>query len=437
MKKKLQTKNNHLYFGNFDTVELAQKYGTPLYVMDEQRIREMCRVYRDAFQAYGDSCILYASKAFSTKAVYRIAADEGLGADVVSGGELFTALQAGFPAEKIYFHGNNKTPQELEYALSSGVGVIVADSFDEILLLNAIAHEKGLRQKVMLRVNTGVEAHTHRFIQTSKVDSKFGFGAKDGEALKAAALVKQQSNLKFVGLHSHIGSQIFEEEPFALAVDVLFALACQIKETCGFTMEQLNLGGGFGIWYSDQDALRQPAEYQKFAEVLIRAVQRNVAQTGLKKPKLLLEPGRSLVGEAGITLYTAGNVKEIPGIKKYVSVDGGMFENPRYALYQAAYTAVVANKAEEAPSEKVTIAGKCCESGDMLILDANLPHIERGDVLAVLSTGAYNYSMASHYNRNPIPGVLLLNGDRCDWIVRPETYEDLTSHDTLPEWLKK
>jgi diaminopimelate decarboxylase len=343
--------------------------------------------------------VLYASKALSCKALYKIVNSEGLGADVVSGGELYTALSAGMPADKIYFHGNNKTEKELVYALSNGIGAIVADSLDEIDFLDGICKGLGKKTRVLLRVNPGVEAHTHHYIQTAKPDSKFGLSVANGAALEGVKRIIEKEYLYFGGLHAHIGSQIFEIKSFTIAVQTLFDFISKIKTETDKDVKELNLGGGFGIWYSEGDRKASVSDYKGFIKVISDAVKENAERTGTVKPRIVLEPGRAIVGEAGITLYTVGNTKEIRDLRKYISIDGGMFDNPRYALYQAKYSAVLANRANEEPTEKVTIAGKCCESGDLIAVDIMMPPANRGDILAVFSTGAYNYSMASNYNR--------------------------------------
>lgn len=429
----------HLEIGGCDAVDLAKNFGTPLYVFDEKYIRDMMRVYRDTIEKEygGNGLVLYASKAFSCMAIYRIAAQENIGVDVVSGGELYTAVKAGFPAEKIYMHGNNKLLRELEFAVDAGVGTIVVDSYDEADMLDDIAKAKGVEQNVLIRVNPGVEAHTHAFVQTARTDSKFGFSISDGTAEKMSAYILKKEHLNLKGYHCHIGSQIFEKQSFVLAAQKAMDFMAMIKSDLGFEADTLNIGGGFGIWYTDDDAKISVDGYAAYLEALISAVKGKASELGLKRPYLLIEPGRSIVGEAGITLYTVGAIKDIPGIKKYVAIDGGMFDNPRYALYQSKYTVLLANRADEACTEKVTIAGKCCESGDLIAVDVPLPEAERGDIAAVLSTGAYNYSMASNYNRNFIPPAILVHGGKAEYIVKPQTYDDLVRNDVVPDYLKQ
>ena len=431
--------NGHLEVGGADCVELAQQFGTPLYLFDEAYIRKMMRVYRDtlAKKYDGNGLVLYASKAFSCKAIYRIADEENIGVDVVSGGELYTALQAGFPAEKIYMHGNNKLDYEIGEALDAGIGCIVADAYAEIDKIDAEAKKRGIVQKILLRINPGVEAHTHAFVQTATTDSKFGFSIANGTAESVTAYALSKKNVKLDGYHCHIGSQIFEKQSFVIAVEKCMRFAAEMKKKLGFALQTLNLGGGYGIWYTDEDRKISPEGYAEYLEALIEAVKTKATEYGLALPFLLIEPGRSIVGEAGVTLYTVGRIKEIPGVKKYIAVDGGMFDNPRYALYQSKYTPVLANRANEEATEIVSIAGKCCESGDLIAVNVSLPKAETGDILAVLSTGAYNYSMAMNYNRNMIPPCVLVNEGKAEYIVRPQSYADLTRNDVIPTRLQK
>lgn len=424
--------DGHLEIGGVDCVRLAARYGTPLYVMDEAYIRHVCRGYTKLLGVkYPNAQVVYASKAFSTLAVYTIVHSEGLGADVVSGCELYTALKAGMPASEIYFHGNNKSADELAYAVREGVHAVVIDSLHEIELLDRIAGEQNRKQSILVRVNPGIDAHTHRFIQTSRPDSKFGFSIADGTALQIIKTVSDKKNLDFMGIHCHIGSQIFELKPFTLAVDKMTDFMVTLAKS-GLIVRELNMGGGYGVTYTSEDRPLQPWEYVgAIADKLTECI----AKKKIAAPKLIFEPGRSIVGEAGITLYTVGAVKNIPDIKTYIAVDGGMFDNPRYALYQSKYDAILANRAEEPTQERVTIAGKCCESGDILIENIELPQAHPGDILAVFTTGAYNYSMASNYNRNPIPPVVLVNNGESEYIVRPQSYDDILSRDIIPERL--
>ncbi len=423
-----------LEIGGADTVELAKKFGTPLYVYDENHIRNMMRVYRETLQNEydGNGLVLYASKAFSCMGMYAIAKSEGLGADVVSGGELYTALKAGFPPEKIMMHGNNKLKDELTLAVKSNVGWIVVDSLYEADILNNLAQEAGKVQNILLRINPGVEAHTHSFVQTATPDSKFGFSVADGSAKETVKNLLTKTNLCLKGFHCHIGSQIFEKQSFVLAAEKCFSFLADLKEL-DFEAEVLNLGGGYGIRYTKDDPDLRFSDYADFFKSLIDAVKSACVNRNLKRPYLCIEPGRSIVGEAGITLYTVGAIKEIKGIKKYLAVDGGMFESPRYCLYGSKYEAVLANRANEEASEVVSIAGKCCESGDLIGEGFNLPAAKSGDILAVFSTGAYLYSMASNYNRNLVPPVVLIKDKKAKYLVKPQTYDDLIRNDVLPQ----
>lgn len=429
----------HLEIGGADCVALAKEFGTPLYVFDEVYIRKMMSVYRDTLAAHygGNGMVLYASKAFSCKAIYRIADEENIGIDVVSGGELYTAKQANFPTEKICMHGNNKLDYEIGEALDAGVGYIVADAYSEIDKIEAEAAKRGVCQKILLRINPGVEAHTHAFVQTATTDSKFGFSLQDGTAEKVTAYALTKKHVRLEGYHCHIGSQIFEKQSFVLAVEKCMDFAAEMKKKLGFTLKTLNMGGGFGIWYTDEDRKIPPEGYAEYLIALIDGVKTKAAQHGLDLPYLLLEPGRSIIGEAGITLYTVGAIKDIPAVKKYLAIDGGMFDNPRYALYESKYTPILANRAAEEATEIVSIAGKCCESGDLIAVNVNLPKAESGDILAILSTGAYNYSMAMNYNRNKIPPCVLVKDGQAEYIVKPQTYEDIARNDVIPDRLLK
>ena len=418
----------HLTIGGRDTVELAQTYGTPLYVMDENEIRGNCRSYRHSMDKYygGRGMVAYASKAFNCKAICRIVMEEGLGLDVVSGGELYTAMAVGFPAQRIVFHGNNKSPEELAMAISYGVGRIVVDNMVELRLVSQLARSKKETAHIMLRIKPGIDAHTHNFVRTGQIDSKFGFALETGEAMEAVKMALAAPGVELRGLHCHIGSQIFDVEPFELAAQVMAGFMGEIRDQTGIVLGELNLGGGFGICYtSDND----PPAYDSYMERVSLAVKKTCRERKLDTPFIIIEPGRSIVGPAGITLYRVGAVKEIPGVRTYVSVDGGMTDNPRYILYQSQYTFTVASRAEEPKVQGVTVAGKCCESGDLLGENVPLQEVHPGDILAVLATGAYNYSMASNYNRTCRPPVVLVNGQAARVIIRRETYEDLIRGD--------
>ncbi len=430
--------DGHLEIGGMDAVEIAKQFKTPVYVFDEAHIRNMMRTYRDTIEKEygGNGLVLYASKAFSCMAIYAIARSENIGVDVVSGGELYTAIKAGFDTEKIYMHGNNKLVPELELALDSNVGTIVVDSYREADILDELAAKRNKKQSVLIRINPGVEAHTHAFVQTARTDSKFGFSVSDGAAKDITEHVLSKKNLKLKGYHCHIGSQIFEKRSFVLAANKVMDFMAEMKNKLGFVTKVLNIGGGFGIWYNDEDPKLKLSDYRDYLSCLIGAVKKKAAELSLPEPYLVIEPGRSIVGEAGVTLYTVGAIKEITGVKKYVAIDGGMFDNPRYALYQSKYSVLLANRACEPCTEKVSIAGKCCESGDLIAVDVPLPKAESGDILAVLSTGAYNYSMASNYNRNFIPPAVLVSGGKAEYIVKPQSYDDIIRNDVIPERLK-
>lgn len=425
----------HLEIGGCDTVELKELYGTPLYIMDEALIRQRCREYMEAFRASGLKFqVAYASKAFCVMAMCRLAEEEGLSLDVVSEGELYTALQAGFPAERIHFHGNNKTPDELEMAIQANIGCFVVDNFTEMHLLQSLAAEGGVKVNVLLRVTPGVEAHTHEYISTGQTDSKFGFDIGNGSAFEAVELASRSLNLNLLGLHSHIGSQIFEVEGFQLAVEKVADFSHRVHEKLGVVFKVINLGGGFGIRYTAEDTPLQVADYVK---AITDAVKTSFATAYPQLPEIWVEPGRSIVGDAGTTLYTVGSNKNIPGVRKYVSVDGGMTDNPRPALYDSKYEAMLANRANEPAEETVSIAGKCCESGDMLIWDVELPQANPGDLLAVSCTGAYNYAMASNYNRIRRPAVVFVQNGHSDLVVKRETLQDITACDVIPERIAK
>ncbi|HZG55424.1 diaminopimelate decarboxylase [Paenibacillus sp.] len=428
-------RHGRLEIGGVDTAELAERFGTPLYVVDEALVRERCRAFMEAFRASGVPFeVSYASKAFCVKAMVRVVEEEGLSLDVVSDGELYTALEAGFPAKKIHFHGNNKTPEEIAMGLDAGIGCFVADNFTEIGLLNAMAGERGIRAKALLRITPGVEAHTHEFISTGQEDSKFGFNLAGDAAFEAVKAALAAPHLELLGVHSHIGSQIFEVDGFRIAAEKVADFAARVKRELGVSFPVVNLGGGFGIRYVEGD---RPLPIADYVAAITNAVKERFGAHDLPLPSIWVEPGRSIIGDAGTTLYTVGSVKDIPGVRKYVAVNGGMTDNPRPALYGAVYEAVLANRANDEAEETVSVAGKCCESGDMLIWDINLPKVNAGDTLAVFCTGAYNYSMASNYNRLRRPAVVFVKDGVAELVVRRETYEDLVSNDVVPERLRK
>ena len=424
----------HLEIGGCDTVELARQFGTPLYVMDEAHIRESCKQYQSSFvKGMENAEVVYASKAFLTLAMCQIIHEEGLGLDVVSGGELYTALKADFPPAHIYFHGNNKSREELSMAINAKVGRIVVDNFYELSMLNDLAKEMNQQVNILIRISPGIEAHTHEYIQTGQNDSKFGFTLSNGSADQAVDLALSYPNLAVKGLHAHIGSQIFELNSFYHEVQIMIKFMANIYVRTNCLLQELNLGGGFGIYYASGD---EPAKISDYAKTVQDALEETCQSHTFPRPKIIIEPGRSIVGTAGTTLYSMGSIKEIPGIRKYVAVDGGMADNPRPSLYQARYEAVVANRLNMEAAERVSITGKCCESGDMLIWDVDLPKVNPGDLLAVLSTGAYNYSMSSNYNRLTRPGVVLVKDSHADLIVKRETYYDLLRNDIVPERFK-
>ena len=418
----------HLTLGGADTVELAATYGTPLYVFDEDDLRANCRCFSTALKEFypEEYTVYYASKAFSCKEMYRIISDEGLGADVVSGGELYTALSVGFPADKICFHGNNKTVDELEYAVNSGVGRIVVDNMLELERLGKIARDNGKCQAVFLRIKPGIDAHTHDFIRTGQIDSKFGFALENGEALEAAVKAVNTAGIKLCGIHCHIGSQIFETEPFVTAAKVMVTFAKEIHTVTGTLLSEINFGGGYGIKYTQND---KPVAKRESMRLLCEAVKSACEEECFPLPKICIEPGRSILGASTCTLYTIGSVKKIENVRTYVAVDGGMADNPRYALYQAEYEAIVANKANKPSDFVATIAGKCCESGDIIQENIKIQAPEAGDTLAVLATGAYNYSMSSNYNRIPRPAAVMIKDGEARVIIKRETYEDLVKKD--------
>ena len=418
----------HLCIGGADTVTLAKTHGTPLYVMDENMIRENCRGFEKVIseEYQGRGLICYASKALSCMEMYRIVDTEGLGADVVSGGELYTALKSGMPAEKIVMHGNSKTNSELQMAVTHGVGRIVCDNLPELERLDKIAAASGKTVRIMLRIKPGIDAHTHDFVKTGQIDSKFGFALETGEALAAVKAASLYPNLLLVGLHCHIGSQILDTEPFAEAGRVMINFMNRIRSEFGITLTELNLGGGPGIRYTESD---DPKPFSEIVRAILSAVKESCASAAFPEPFVLFEPGRSIVGGAGLTLYTVMAKKEIPDIRTYVLVDGGMCDNPRYALYQSRYEALIANKANAPRSTTVTIGGKCCESGDLIGEDMPLQDAENDDILAVLATGAYNYSMASNYNRNPRAEIVMVRDGEARTVVKRETYVDIIRSD--------
>lgn len=417
-----------------DLVEAAEEYGTPLYLYDEDLIRRQCRAYRNLLsEHYPRLDIAYAGKAFLTKAMCRLLQQEDLSLDVVSEGELYLAQQSGFPMERVYFHGNNKSAAELRMAVELGVGRVVVDNLAELEQLEREAGKQRKHIGILLRVKPGVSPSTHRYIQTGQVDSKFGLGISDGQAMAAVKKGLKSQYLDLQGLHCHIGSQILDPQPFYVAAGIMVSLLIEIRRKTGAVLPDLNLGGGLGIRYTREDQLYSLSD---FLQLLSRAVREPAEEAGLPLPRLILEPGRSIVGEAGVTLYTVGTVKEIPGLRRYVAVDGGMTDNLRTALYGARYEAALANKASEKADNVVTVAGKACESGDILLKDVKLPDPARGDILVVFSTGAYHFSMFSQYNRHLRPAVVFAGQGQTSLVVERQTLEDMIRPERLPGHLR-
>lgn len=422
----------NLAIGGCDTVELVEKFGSPLYVIDEQTVRSICDCYKKAFQSYPKINIMYASKALCTKALARILSDEGFGFDVVSAGEIYTVYKAGADMSKVLFNGNNKSIDELNLALDLGVGRISADNFYELALLDTLAQSKNKTVDILLRVTPGIECHTHEYIQTGHLDSKFGFDLTQiDDAVEL--ILNEYTNLKIHGLHAHIGSQIFETTIYGDEVDILCREISRLDKKFGLKLDEINIGGGLGVKYTQEDV--PPSTYD-IAQVIIESLNKSIEKYNIEPPTIFLEPGRSIISTAGATLYTVGSSKQVPHGRKFVAVDGGMADNPRPSLYQALYCAQVANKKETAEKEIVTICGRFCESGDILLNSAELPALEEGDILCFFNTGAYNYSMASNYNRVAKPAMVLVNNSQADIIVKRESLEDIVSHDVIPDRLK-
>lgn len=422
--------NGHLLFAGQDTVDLAKQYGTPLYLMDEDRIREKCRIYTAAFRKhFGDKARpLYASKALSCKRIYEIMKEEDMGIDVVSSGEIYTALQAGYDLSRAYFHSNNKTDEDIRYGMDHGIGCFVADNVEEIKVIEAEAAARNIKQPVLLRLTPGIDPHTYEAIATGKVDSKFGSAIETGQAEEITAFTLKQPHMDLAGFHCHVGSQVFAEDVFERAAVIMLEFAAEMKKKYGYMARQLDLGGGYGVRYVDSDPFLDVDT--KVGEVAA-AIQETCARLGIAMPEIHMEPGRSIVADAGMTLYTAGTVKRIPGYKNYVSVDGGMPDHPRFALYGSLYTCLLANKMNEAADFECSVVGRCCESGDIIQEHVKLPRsVGRGDIVAVCTTGAYHYSMASNYNRLPRPPIVMLRGGKESYVaVRRESLEDLCRND--------
>ena len=420
--------NGHLYFGGQDTVAMAREYGTPLYLMDEVRIRQNMRMYLDAFKIhFGEgSQPLYASKASSFKRIYEIAREEGMGIDVVSSGEIYTALKAGFPLENAWFHSNNKTDWDIAFAMDNGVGHFVVDNREELDAINDIAAQKGIKQAILLRLTPGIDPHTYDAVATGKVDSKFGTAIETGQAMEMVRYTLGLANIDLKGFHCHVGSQVFGEDVYERASDIMLTFMAQCNADFGITLEHLDMGGGYGVRYLDSDGYVDiPAAIGRVAAHM----KAKCAELGMALPKISMEPGRSIVADAGMTLYTVGTIKKITGYKNYVSIDGGMTDNPRYALYGSAYTVLSASRPNDPCDLVADVVGRCCESGDIIQPDVSLPEPKRGEILAVCTTGAYNYSMASNYNRVARPAVVMVTPDTSYVAVRRESLDDLIRND--------
>lgn len=421
--KNISIQSGRLFFAGQDTVALAEKYGTPLYLLDEDRVRENCRVYKTAMDAnYPESLPLYASKALSSKRLYEIVAEEGMGVDVVSAGELHIAHAAGFPMERVFFHGSSKTDAEIAYGISLGIGYFIVDSEDELEAVDRLAGQAGEVQKVLLRLTPGIDPHTFEAVATGKVDSKFGVPIETGQAEEFLRMTLEKKNVELVGYHCHVGSQVFESAVFRDSADIMLNFAAEMEKKYGYCPKMLDLGGGYGVRYVDSDpSVDIGAEIAGVASY----IKEKCGALGIRVPCILLEPGRSIVADAGMTLYSVQAVKSIPGYKNYVCIDGGMTDNPRYALYGSKYTIFLANR-PNAPKDLVcTIGGRCCESGDMIQEHVPLPNLKRGEILAVCTTGAYNHSMSSNYNSVPKPPMVGLRNGENHLLIRRETFEDL------------
>lgn len=425
----IEARGSDLYFGGQNVNELAAKYGTPLYIMDEDKIRANCRAYTEAFKAnFGkNSRPLYASKANSFKRIYKIMTEEGMGVDVVSSGELYVAVQAGFDVKNAYFHSNNKTDADIAYAMDCGIGYFVCDNIEEVIAIENEAAKRGTTQEILLRITPGIDPHTFEAVSTGNVDSKFGSAIETGQAEEITGFTLRQKHIKLAGFHCHVGSQVFGEDVFARAAVIMLEFCADMKAKFGYVAEQLDLGGGYGVRYVGYDPVLDISE--KIAEVA-KVIHSTCERLDFEEPSIHMEPGRSIVADAGMTVYTVGTVKKIPGYKNYVSVDGGMTDNPRYALYRARYTCLLANKMNEKRDFSCSVVGRCCESGDIIQETVPMPSsVKRGDILAVCTTGAYNYSMASNYNRIPRPPIVMLSQGDSYIAVRRETAADLCACD--------
>ena len=426
-------RNDELIIGGCNLVELAKKYGTPLYVIDEKSLREICNDYKKAFKDYKNIKMMYASKALCSLATSKILSDEGFGFDTVSAGEIYTVYKAGADMNKVVFNGNNKTAREIELALDLNVGRFSVDNFYEAELLNKIASEKNTKVDILLRITPGIECHTHEYIQTGQIDSKFGFDLSQTDEI--IELIKTTyTNLNIKGLHAHIGSQIFEVQSFYDEIDILIKELARIKTQHKIILTELNIGGGLGVKYTNSDT---PPAVEDLANAITKALKTSLEKYDIEEPTIFIEPGRSIVSTSGVTLYTVGSSKQVPNGRKYVAIDGGMADNPRPSMYQAIYSAEIANNTDGRELETVTIAGRFCESGDILIEDITLPKLNIGDILCIYNTGAYNYSMASNYNRTEKPAMVLVNNSQSDMIVSRESLDDLIARENIPNRLKK
>ena len=434
--KPLTTKINPdgiLEIGGCDLVKLVEKYGTPLYVLDEFTLRKICKDYKEAFKGYPKVNMMYASKALCSMATSAIIASEGFGFDVVSAGEIYTVYKAGADMSKVLFNGNNKSFDELSLAIELGVGRISVDNFFELSLLDEIAKSHDKTVDILLRITPGIECHTHEYIQTGHLDSKFGFDLTQIDDA-VDLILNDYTNLKLHGLHAHIGSQIFETSIYGDEIEILVKEIARLDEKFNLKLDEINIGGGLGVKYTDSDC---PPSTYTIAEIVIKRLYECIEKYKIDAPALFIEPGRSIISTAGVTLYTLGSSKQVPKGKKYVAVDGGMADNARPSMYQAEYFAQIANKPDYELANTVTIAGRFCESGDILIKEIKLPEIEEGDILCVYNTGAYNYSMSSNYNRVQKPAMVILNEGHADVIIKRESLKDLIEHDVIPDRLKK
>jgi len=430
----MEIKNGILYFDGCNTVALAGEYGTPLYLISESAIVQKCNELKGCFlNRYAGTRAAYAGKAYLTMSMCKLIEREGFCLDVVSGGELYTAIQAGFPAERIEFNGNNKLDKELEMAVDCGVGRIIIDGVQELSVIEELCEQKNKNMNVLIRINPGVESLTHAHMATGNTDSKFGIPLEEEVIFPIIKAAIDASRLHLMGFHFHVGSQIFDRTPYLMAVDAVLNLAKDVKKRYGYSVEELNVGGGYAVSYTEEEEIRT---WDYYLDPIMEKIEVFYKEEGMNRPDVVIEPGRSLVADAGITLYTVGSVKEVKDIRKFVSVDGGMSDNIRPALYGARYEGVIANKADQPKSEKVTICGKCCESGDILIRDIFVAEAEKGDVFAVFKTGAYCYSMANNYNRSPSPAMVLLKEGKAELIVKRQSYDNLICNEVIASHLE-